>query len=132
MDGAGSYTLAALQIQAAQTQKILNPTVGLDGMAGVTLTMNFKFGSGSGTVTPIVATTLDSGTVWYQIARWDLTTSSVLKWVNLTAAPTSIAAYADLSSEGILNGLLGDQLALFITVTGSYQNSTLDVRASVR
>lgn len=134
MDNAGTFPIAGLQITAAMPQKILLPPTprDLSGMSSVTLTMNFKYGSGSGTVTPIIATTLDEGTVWCQIARWDLATSSVLKWCTLTAAPTPIAAYADLASEGILNGLLGDQLALLLAVTGSYQNTTLDIRASVR
>jgi hypothetical protein len=134
MDNAGTFPLAALQINAAMSQKILLPVTPIDlsGMSSVTLTMNFKFGSGSGTVTPIVATTLDGGTVWYQIARWDLTNASVLKWCNLTAAPIGITAYADLAAEGITNGLLGDQLALFLAVTGAYTSTTLDIRASVR
>ncbi|SRR5258708_2992080 len=132
MDNAGTFAIATPQIGAAMTQKIISPIVGLNGMSGVTLTMNFKFGSGSGTVTPIVATSLDGGTVWYQIARWDLTNASVLKWCNIAAVPAGIASYADLAAEGFTNGLLGDQLALFLAVTGSYQNTTLDVRASVR
>lgn len=135
MDTAGAYTLGALQISAAQTQKLLLPTTALDlsGMSSVTLTMNFKFGSGSGTVTPVVVTTLDGGTVWYQIARWDLTNSSTLKFCNISAvAQANITAYADLASEGVLNGLLGNQLGLLLTVTGAYQNTTLDIRASVR
>src|SRR5258708_6884192 len=90
MDNAGTFAIATPQIGAAMTQKIISPIVGLNGMSGVTLTMNFKFGSGSGTVTPIVATSLDGGTVWYQIARWDLTNASVLKWCNIAAVPAGI------------------------------------------
>jgi hypothetical protein len=134
MNNAGTFTLAALQITAAKTLALLSPTTDLDGMAGVTLTMNFKYGSGSGTVTAIVATTLDGGTVWHQIARADFANASALKYCSLgsEADVAGIALYADLGAEGVNNGLLGNQLALMLAVTGSYQNTTLDVRASVR
>src|SRR5258708_34578844 len=110
MDNAGTFAIATPQIGAAMTQKIISPIVGLNGMSGVTLTMNFKFGSGSGTVTPIVATSLDGGTVWYQIARWDLTNASVLKSRNIAAGPAGGAAHADLLAAGSTAGASSGQL----------------------
>lgn len=133
MDNAGPFApLASLSILAPMAQKLLTPIVGLDGMAGVTLVGNFKYGSGGSAVTAIVATTLDGGTVWYQIARWDFTTASLVRWCNLTAAPVANSSYADLASDGVTNGLLGNQLALLLSSTGTYANTVLDVRAIPR
>lgn len=125
-------SLASLSILGPMLQSRLTPIVNLDGMAGVTLTANFKYGSGGTTCTAIVATTLDGGTVWYQVARWDFALTSLNKYCTLTAAPAGITSYADLASEGVNNNLLGNQLAVLLSSTGTYANTTLDIRAMPR
>lgn len=133
MLNAGPFApLASLSILAPMAQSRLTPIIGLDGMVGVTLTANFKFGSGGSTATAIIATTLDGGTVWYQIARWDFATASRSTYCTLTAAAAAITSYADLASEGVNNNLLGNQLAVLLSSTGTYANTTLDIRAMPR
>jgi hypothetical protein len=103
-------------------------------MTAVTLDFDFKYGSGGSTVSVIVATSFDGGTTWRHIARVDFTTASAVKQCNLEGLLSKgITAYADLASEGVNDGVLGDMLAVLLTTTGTYAGgTTLAVRASVR
>ncbi|MES5483578.1 hypothetical protein QMZ05_12540 [Bradyrhizobium sp. INPA03-11B] len=133
MDNAGTFNLGALQITAAKPLSILTPILSLDGMSAVSLEANFQYGTAGATCSAIVATSFDEGVTWRHIARFDFTTASAVKTANIQAlAAKGVAAYADLSAEGVNDGLLGDQLALLIVSTGTYQNTTLSVRAAVR
>lgn len=133
MDNPGVYTLCALQLGNGMVQSLLTPTTGLDGMTAVTLDADFKYGSGDGTVIAIVATSLDGGITWRHMARFEFADASAVKGANLEGLLSrGITSYADLASEGVNDGLLGNQLALFLTTTGAYVNTTLAIRASVR
>jgi hypothetical protein len=133
MDNAGIFTLAALQISAAMSLKLLTPIPGLGGMSACNLEANFQYGAGGATCSAIVATTFDGGTTWRHIARFDFTTAAAVKTANLQAlGAKGVAPYADLASEGVNDGLLGDQLAVYLVSTGSYAGTTLSVRAAVR
>jgi hypothetical protein len=133
VDNPGPYTLAALEISAAQAQALLTPITGLAGMTGVSLEANFQYGSGGSTVTAIVATSFDAGVTWRHIARFDFTTATAVKVCNLEGLLSKgVTVYADLASEGVSDGILGDQLAVFLTTTGTYASTQLSVRAAVR
>ena len=132
MDDAGVYILAALSIAAAQTS-ILSPAENLNGMTGVTLETNFQYGSGGTTCSAIVMTSFDDGTSWRHIARFDFTMAAAVKVANLNGLLSkAVVAYADLNSEGVTDGVLGNMLAVKVISTGTYVNTTLSVRASVR
>jgi hypothetical protein len=133
MNNAGVFVLAALQISAPRSLALLSPTVGLAGMTSLSLEANFQWGSGGSACSLICATSLDGGTSWRHIARFDFTTATAVKFVNLQAAgPKGITIYADLASEGVNDEFLGDQLAAFIVSSGTYVNTTASLRASVR
>jgi hypothetical protein len=133
MDNPGLQTLAALQIAAPRALSLLTPIVGLAGMTGLTLEANFQWGSGGSTCSAIVATSLDGGTTWRHIARFDFTTAARVAVANLSGLLSkAVTSYSDLASEGVTDGILGDQLAVFLVSTGTYVNTTLSVRASVR
>lgn len=133
MDNPGVSTLAALQISAALPQSLLTPITDLAGMSAVTLDVRFAYGAGSGTVSVIVVTSFDGGSSLRHIARFDFANADAVKTANLSGLVSKgITAYGDLVSEGVNDGLLGDMLAVLLTTTGSYTNSTLIVRASVR
>jgi hypothetical protein len=135
MDNPGVFTLAATQIAAAAGPVTLTPIVDLDGMTAVTLEANFQYGSGGTTCSAIVATSFDDGTTWRHIARFDFTTAADVKVANLSGlTPIGIAdnIYVDLASESIRDGFLGDRLCAIIVSTGTYVNTVLSVRASVR
>jgi hypothetical protein len=133
MENPGIFTLAALQIDTAK-DVILTPTISLEGMTAVSLEAVFNYGSGGTTCSAIVLTSFDSGLTWRQIARFDFTTAKATKVANLSGLLSkAVSVYADLVSEGVNDGLLGDQLAARIISTGTYAGSTtLSVRASVR
>jgi hypothetical protein len=133
MDNAKVYPLAVVQLAAAMPQSLLTPITNLGGMTAVTLDVDFRYGSGSGTASIIVATSFDNGTTFRHIARFDFATASAVKQCNLEGLLSmGVTAYADLASEGVNDGVLGDQLAAIITTTGTYSGTTLAVRASVR
>lgn len=133
MNNPGVYTLAALQLSAARSLSILTPIQNLDGMTACNLEANFQYGSGGSTASLICATSFDLGTTWRYIARFDFTTASVVKVANLSGLLSkAVASYTDLASEGVLDGVLGTQLAAFIVSTGTYVNTTASLRASVR
>lgn len=133
MNNANVYTLTSMAIGAAKSLSLVTPITNLDGMEAVTIEANFQYGSGGTTCSAIVATTFDGGTTWRHIARFDFTTASAVKVANLNGQLSkAITVYADLASEGVLDGVLGDQLAVLVVSTGSYTNTVLSVRASVR
>lgn len=133
MDNSGIFPLGVLQIAAPRSLSLLTPILNLAGMSAVSLEANFQYGSGGTNCSAIVATTYDSGTTWRHIARFDFLTASAIKIANIQAlSAKAIGAYADLASEGVNDGALGDQLAVLLVSTGTYLNTTLSVRAAVR
>lgn len=133
MNNAGVFTLAALPISAARSLSLLTPIPSLEGMTAVSLEANFQYGSGGTTCSAIVATSFDGGTLWRHIARFDFTTATAVKTANLSGLLSkAVAAYNDLAAEGVNDGILGAQLAVYLVSTGTYVNTTLSVRASVR
>jgi hypothetical protein len=133
MSSGGIYTLCALSIGAAiSPPKLISPIEDLDGMGAVTLEANFQYGAGSGSVSPIVVTSFDGGVTWRQIARFDFGNVSRVAVATLTMlASKVISTYADLASEGLNDGMLGDRLAVLLGSTGAYTNTVLSIRASV-
>jgi hypothetical protein len=133
MENAGVYTLAALGITTALSASAQTAIDDLGGMTAVTLEASFSYGSGGTSVAAVVQTSFDGGTTWRDIARFDFTTSTAVKVANLQAsAAKSIASYSALGSEGVTDGVLADRLRCVVTSTGTYVNTTLSVRASVR
>jgi hypothetical protein len=133
MDNSSCYTLAALNLTAALTGQVQTTIDGLDGLAGVTLGAELGYGSGGTTASATVQTSFDGGTVWYDIARFDFTTSSRKAVCNLSGLLSkAVATYAALASEGVNDGVLGNMLRAVVTTAGVYANTTLAVRASVR
>jgi len=133
MDNPGVFTLAALQITPDMPETLLTPVTDLDGMTAVTIDADFRYGSGGTSVTAIVATTFDGGVTFRHIARFDFTTASIVKQCNLEGMLSkAVTTYADLSSQSVNDGVLGDQLAVLLTSVGNYSNTTLSIRASVR
>lgn len=133
MDNPGIFLLAALQISAAMSLKLLTPIIDLDGMTAVSLEANFQYGSGGTSCSAIVATTFDEGTTWRHIARFDFLLAARVAVANLNGhLSKAVTSYVDLAAEGVNDGILGDQLAVFLLSTGTYVNTNLSVRASVR
>lgn len=127
------YTLASLGITTALTDSAQTAIEDLDGMTAVTIEASFAYGSGGTTCKVWVQTSFDGGTTWRDVAEFDFTTATAVKVANLSGLLSkAVSAYAALSSEGVTDGVLGDRLRAKVTSTGTYANTTLAVRASVR
>jgi hypothetical protein len=128
----GTYDLAALAVTTAQTNAAQTAITSLDGMSSANVLAEVLGAAGGTTISVKVQTTLDGGTTWLDIARFDYTTSAGKKYCVLSAgASKAVTAYAALASEGVNDGLLGDQLRAVVTSTGTYTDTTLSVRVSV-
>ena len=128
----GCFTLAAQAITAPVTAEELTAIGDLDGMLAVTLEAHFAYGSGGTTLSAVVQTTID-GTNWRDVARFDFTTADDVKACNLSGlTPKGVSSFAALSSQGVNDGFLGNALRAVLTSTGTYVNSTLSLRASIR
>ncbi len=135
MNNAGIYPLFVQPITVARSLALSSatPIVNLDGMTALSLEANFQYGSGGTSCSAIVATSFDLGTSWRHIARFDFLVATAVKVANLSGLLSkAISSYSDLASEGVNDGLLGSQLAVYLVSAGVYVNTTLSVRASVR
>ena len=127
------YTLAALNITTALTANAQTAIDDLEGVSGVTLEAAFGWGSGGTSCVVVVQTTFDGGTTWRDIARFDFAQTSRVAHCNLNGQLSKgVTAYTALGAEGVLDGVLGSQLRAVVTTVGTYANTTLAVRASVR
>jgi hypothetical protein len=132
MDSPGLKNLAAEAITVARSAVALSAIAGLDGMTAVTLEASFLYGSGGTSCSAAVQTNFD-GTAWRDIARFDFTTASATKHCNLEGLLSkAVTAYAPLASEGVYDGVLGSSLRCVITSVGTYANTVLSVKASIR
>lgn len=134
MDNPGTYVLFAGTITAAMTSEAQTEIADLEGMLSASIVARLAYGSGGTSVAATVETSLDGGTTWYQVARFDFTTSSTTKYANLSGLTAkAAAAYAALSAEGVNDGLLGPIFRANLTTVGTYAgNTVLDIRMSCR
>lgn len=133
MDNPGLKSLAALSVTTALSASAQTAIDDLDGMTAVTLEASFQWGSGGTSCSAVVQTTFDGGTIWRDIARFDFTTATAVKHCNLEGLLSkAVTSYAVLASEGVYDGVLGDELRAVVTSVGTYVNTVLSVRASVR
>ena len=118
--------LGDFPVAAASTQTG-TPLVELNGMSRLALSARFAYGSGGTTVIAIIETSLNQGTTWIEIARFDFATTGLEKVMNLSADSVVSSPYTiiDLVAEGGVTGILGDRLRAVVTSTGTYTGSTL-------
>jgi hypothetical protein len=132
MDNPGLKSLATETITVARTAVALSSIDNLDGITAVTLEAAFAYGAGGTTCFVVVQTNFDD-TTWRDIARFDFTTASATKHCNLEGLLSkAVTAYVALAAEGVYDGVLGSSLRAVITSTGTYSNTVLSVKASVR
>jgi hypothetical protein len=126
-------TLVSTGITTALSAQAQTAITGQDGVTAATIEANFQYGSGGTSVSVLVQTTLDAGTTWRDVARFDFTTATDVRYATLSGlTPKSNTAYVALAAAGVNDGLLGNQFRAVITSVGTYANTTLSVRASLR
>jgi hypothetical protein len=130
----GSFVLYAGTITAALSAQQQTPIEDLEGILSASIVARFVYGSGGTTAVALIETSLDGGTIWHSIARFDFTTASAVKYVNLSGLTAKGAtALSSLGSEGVTDGILGPMVRAVITSTGTYAGGTLlDVRMVAR
>lgn len=115
-------------ITTAQTASVKTSVAGLARAKSLAIQFNFTYGSSGTTVEAWVQTSFDAGATWIDIADYAGTTSSARKCYNLTSntAVTTIYTATDgtLSSNTAKDGLIGDQLRVKFTSTGTYAGTT--------
>ncbi|TGT76716.1 MULTISPECIES: hypothetical protein [unclassified Mesorhizobium] len=133
MNNPGSYVLCAQQITAALSAQAQTAIENLEGMLACSIVARFVYGSGGLTAVALIQTTLDDVN-WIDIARFDFTTASAVKYANLSGLTyKAAAALSSLGSEGQNDGILGEQIRAVITTTGTYGGGTLlDLRMVAR
>lgn len=126
------FTLASFSVGAAGTQNI-EQVIDLAGVSAISFEAVFAYGTGGTTCIAKIQTSFDGGTLWRDIARIDFAQANRTVHFNIEAlAAKAIAAYADLSAEGLVHGVLGDRLRAQIISTGTYANTAGIIRASTR
>lgn len=137
MDEAGSFPLlfsgADLSITNAGTYTG-DWLDNLDGMLSATVQIDFRGGTGGTNAKVYVQTSIDDGNTATDIACL-VFTGSGRKLVNFSttnsAGPLD-ATDGTLDDDSVLDGVLGDRLRLKVVGTGTWVNTTLAGRVSVR
>ena len=104
------------------------PVVDLTDIVVATFSAVFTYGSGGTTAKFWIQTTFDGGVTWVDVAQFAFATASA-KAISSLKAVTAVAANytptdATLADNTIKDGLLGDQLRVKYTTTGTYAGGT--------
>lgn len=108
---------------------------GLEGMIGATISANFTWGSGAGTLKVMIDTTINQGVTWVEVARLAFAAASKESVINLTNAPrTTPYAPADLADDSAVDGVLGSRFRARILKGGAAYagNTGLALRLNAR
>lgn len=120
--------LAPTEITVALSAQAFTAAENCDGISGFNLVVKLAGAIGGSTISAVVQTSFDGGNTWYDIARFEFTTSAITKFAVLqTNAAKGITSYVALDSEGVNDGLLGDDFRAVITSTGTYSGTTLSI-----
>lgn len=131
----GTYALADKPITTASNEAQA-PITDLEGMTAATIQARFAYGTGGTSAKVYVATSLDGGTTWVDIACFAFTNAGGVKVVNVSGLASRtlpiVPTDGALADDTTVDGVLGDRLRARIVTTGTYSNSLLTVRAVVR
>lgn len=132
----GDYSLCDLSITTALSGVAQTPIQNLDGILAATIEARFAYGSGGTTAKAWVQVSPDDGATWIDIANFAFTTASATKVINLsgltpvtTAITPTDGAMAD---NTVQDGILASLMRVKVTTTGTYSNTILSVKVSVR
>ena len=132
MASPGDYTLFAAAITTALTASAQTPIEDLEGMTSAVLVATMLGGTGGTSIALVAQISIDGGTTWLDVARFDFLTTAATKWATLDfTKEKAVAAYAALASEGVNNSLRGAMMRAVVTSVGTYTNTTASLRVSV-
>ena len=121
--------LAPLTIGAAVSATATTPITDLGGMKHLTVEAKFLYGAGGTTVDAYIQTSLDGGVSWIDIMQFAFTTAAANKVSSVTSciAPAAQAfspSDGALTSNTIIQGVLGDRIRLKYVTVGTYSGAT--------
>lgn len=124
----GVTLVASTVITTAIAGVVVGPAIVLAGIKYLACQAVFTYGSGGTTAKFWVQTTLDGGVTWIDIMSFAFTTATLSK-VSAVVTSTALAAgvtpgSAALADNTILSGLLGEQVRVLGTSTGTYAGGT--------
>ena len=128
-----TYMPATLQLMSetittAQTASEKTAVKGLARAKSLAIECIFTYGSSGTSAKVWVQTSFDGGTTWVDIANFAHTTSSLSRAYNLSALTPLTTVYTvtdgSLADNTCKDGLIGDQLRVKFTSTGTYAGST--------
>jgi hypothetical protein len=132
----GDYSLADLSLTTALSAQAQTPIQNLEGILAVTIDFKFSYGSGGATCKVWVQVSSDDGQTWKDVACRAFAMASATKTINLsgltpvtTAITPTDGAMADDTAQ---DGVLGTLMRAKVTSTGTYANTLLSVKISVR
>src|SRR3990167_8295583 len=107
-----------------------------EGLRDLLVEAIFTYGS-SGTTLKVWVQTRVKGGTWRDVMNFAFTTSSATKWsktsVGIALAAARTASDAALTDDTILDGMLGDEVRVKYTSTGTYAGATsIQVLASAK
>ena len=108
----------------------------VEGLRDLLVEAIFLYGS-SGTTLKVWVQTRVKGGTWRDIMNFAFTTSAATKWsktsISIALAAARAASDAALTDDTILDGMLGDEIRVKYTSTGTYAGATsIQVMASAK
>lgn len=132
----GDYSLCDLAVTTALSGVAQTPIQNLEGIVAATIIAKFSYGSGGTGLKAWVQVTVDDGQTWMDIACFAFTTGSAIKAVNLSGLTPVTTAFAPsdgaMADDAVKDGVLGSAMRVKITSTGTYSNTIISVKVSVR
>ena len=132
----GDYSLCDLAVTTALTGIAQTPIQNLEGILAATIEAKLYYGSGGTSLKAWVQVTLDDGATWIDIACFAFTTSSAVKVINLSGLTPKTTAVTPtdgaLADDTCVDGVLGSAMRVKLTSTGTYSNTIISVKVSVR
>lgn len=132
----GDYSLCDIAVTAALTGAAQTPVQNLEGILAATIEAKLYYGSGGTSMKAWVQVTLDDGATWIDIACFAFTTGSGVKVVNLsglTPVTTAITpSDGSMADNTVQDGVIGSAMRVKLTSTGTYANTIMSVKVSVR
>lgn len=115
-------------VTTAQTASTKTAVIGLARAKSVAIHCNFTYGSGGTSAKVWVQTSFDGGTTWVDVANFAHLTTSLRRVYNLSALTPVTTVYTatdgTLADDTCKDGLIGDQLRVKFTSTGTYAGTT--------
>ncbi len=132
----GDYSLCDLAVTTAINNVAQTPIQHLEGVVAATIEAKLSYGSGGTSLKAYVQVTLDDGQTWIDVACFAFTTSSAIRVINLSGLTPKTTAVAPtdgaLADDTCVDGILGSAMRVKLVSTGTYANTIISVKMSVR